>query len=375
MDEPINTCPKCGKTISVGATRCWNKECDSVDISIFTKCIACGKDILIRTAEATGGYCRSGKCEAERKAHAIKSSLIKEGVLQPCPLCGNLVRASKLTKHIEQKCERIPRPHPYAKFLPHVAIPEWLKCLASANTLPSLIPLKDLLQESCFYPSSGLDSSPVLVANGCVHSFVYVDYGTSQENFYRNLRSPGFSPYIPILGRNIEKHEIVPAGWTPQFPLRFDNPGFDSRQRLMEAQSRCRPFGHWSIWQRREKRDERFGPQLFSFLFLGGEALASYQGLYVRNEIFPKILAIIQPGHSFGDNWTNFNDPDAPLWQAVLHGAGLPEFLLLGTYGRHESETCLSSEYTFIHRAMTYEDGGDRHKMWRTINIFKKTMT
>jgi len=342
-----------------------------------TICRACGVAILVQTAEATGGYCRSGKCEAERKASkrrehqlAITESRIKEGALQPCPLCGNLIRASRLSKHTEHKCERLPRPHPYATVLPHVSIPEWLERYASASRLPPLIPIKDILRESCFYPSSGLDSSPVLLANGCTHSFIYVDYGTSRDDFFRTIRFPGFSPYKPILARDVERHEIVPDGWMPQLPQWFDNPGFDGRQRLIEAQSRCRPFGHWSIWQRLEKRDERVGPRLFSFLFLAGEALASYQGLYNRNEITPKILAIIQAGHACGDNWTNFNDPRAPLWDAVSHGTGLPEYLLLGSYGGTSiSEDCPFDGYAFIRKTWTYED-----RTKRVIGIYQKNV-
>lgn len=333
-----------------------------------TTCRACGTAILVRTADATGGYCRSGKCAAEREAkkraecqRAIIEERVKKGALKLCPLCGNLICSSRLAKHMEGKCEKLPRPHPYATTFPHIPIPEWLVRLASATTLPPLIPLKDVLSDSCFYPSSGLDSSPVLLANGCVHSFVYVDYGTSRDDFNRTMLFPGFSPYRPILSRNVERHEIVPDDWIPQPPRRFDNPGFDGRQRLMEAQSRCLPFGHWSIWQRREKRDERVGPRLFSFLFLGGEALSSFQGLYSRNEMTPKILAIIQPGHACGDNWTNFNDPDAPLWEAISHGAELPEFLLIGSYGgRSISVDCPFAGYTFIKKTWTYEDRTER---------------
>ncbi|MCF8306444.1 MAG: hypothetical protein K9G57_02560 [Ignavibacteriales bacterium] len=75
----------------------------------------------------------------------------------------------------------------------------------------------------------------------------------------------------------------------------------------------------------------------------------------------PKILAIIQPGHACGDNWTNFNDPDAPLWEAISHGAELPEFLLIGSYGgRSISVDCPFAGYTFIKKTWTYEDRTER---------------
>jgi hypothetical protein len=247
-------------------------------------------------------------------------------------------------------------------------IPDWLKALSDARTLPPLIPIKDILHDSCFYPSSGLDSSPVLIANGCVHSFVYVDYGTSRDDYDRTMLFPGFRPYNRILSRNVERDEIVPDGLTVQAPVRFDNPGFDGQQRLMEAQSRCRFFCHWSIWQRRQNRDERDGPLLFSFLFLSEEAVAAYEEIYRRNVFVPKIIAIIQPGHACGDNWTNFNDPDAPLWKTVQKGRCCPEFLLLGSYGaRSISVDCAFPGYTFVKKTYTYEDRTER-----VIGIYKK---
>jgi len=338
-----------------------------------TTCKACGAAILVATAQTTGGYCRSGRCKEDRrrqsrrdKQRAVVETLMKSGELQLCPQCDKMVRSSRLVQHIGEKCEMRPRLHPYASDLPHVPIPQWLVRLADTGALPPSIPLDDVLHESCFYPSSGLDSSPVLLANGCVHSFVYVDYGTSREDFMRAVSFTGFSPYRPVLHRDVQIHEIVPDGWTAQLPRRFDNPGFNGHQRLIDAQQRCRPFGHWSIWERREKRGELIGPRLFSFLFLGGEALESYEGLYRCNGVTPKVMAMIQPGHACGDNWTNFYDPDAPLWQAVSAGATLPDYLLVGGYGRRDSEACPFDGYAPVRKTTTY-DGQPR-----TIDIFAR---
>lgn len=338
-----------------------------------TTCQACGVAILVTTAQATGGYCRSGRCKENRRSQirrdeqrAIVERLMQSGELRTCPQCGTFVRSSRLEKHTGEKCEMRRRPHPYASVLPCVPLPQWLERLVGTESLPPSIPLADVLRESCFYPSSGLDSSPVLLANGCVHSFVYVDYSTSRDDFLRALSSPGFSPYEPLLHRDVERHELVPGSWAPESPRWFDNLGFDGRQRLMEAQQRCRPFGHWSIWRRKAKRGEHVGPRLFSFLFLGGEALACYEGLYSRNGMTPKVMAMIQPGHACGDNWTNFYDPNAPLWRAVSAGAALPDYLLIGSYGRRCSEACPFDGYALLHTTTTHD------REWRTIDVFTR---
>lgn len=336
-----------------------------------TTCKACGTAILVATAKATGGYCRSNRCEKNRAAKKRIEGSLESGALQHCPRCGNPVCSSKIEQHLNEKCEMRPRPHPYASVLPPTPIPEWLVRLAKANSLPPFIPIEDVLQDSCFYPASGLDSSPVLLANGCVHSFIFIDYSISRNAFLQAVSFPGFAPYSLILGRDVNIHELVPDGWAAEVPQHFDNPGFNGRERLLDAQKRCNPFGHWSIWHRHETRGEWVGPRLFSFLFIGGEAIASYQGLYLQNRITPKVMAIIQPGHVCGDNWTNFNDPNAPLWETVSQGEKLPEFLLIGSYGETSiSEDCPFEGYAFIKRTVTYEDG----RTGRVIGIFKKNI-
>lgn len=332
-----------------------------------TTCQACGAVILAATAQATGGYCRNPSCDRTRRVTKRRARRTAPGPIEPCPYCGNYVRSFRLEQHLAQKCEKRPRPHQYAEIFPRRPIPKWLKSLADANSLPPSIPLNDVLRGSCFYPSSGLDSSPVLLANGCVHSFVYVDYSINRNDFLRALDYPGFSPYDRILSRDVQRHEIVPPGWASLRPLRFDNPGgFDGRQRLMEAQQRCTPFGHWSIWKRRPNRDERVGPRLFSFLFLGGEAVAAYQGLYERNGIVPKVMALIQPGHVMGDNWTNFYNPHAPLWNTISAGEVRPDYLLIGCYDRRKPEKCPFDDYNFVLNTMTYDS------TVRTIDIYSQ---
>ncbi len=75
----------------------------------------------------------------------------------------------------------------------------------------------------------------------------------------------------------------------------------------------------------------------FSLLYLCADGAAAYQALYIANAIAPKAIAVIQPGHSFGGNWTNFEDPQQILARTVAaNPAGKPEFLLYGGYGSRD---------------------------------------
>jgi len=316
---------------------------------------------------------------------------MKEPELKVCPLCKKLVNAHKLERHIRDKCELrpcpYPHPHPYNTVLPLEPMPLWLERLSRERNLPKTIPLKDLLCNSCFYPSSGLDSSPVILANGCVHSFVFVDYSTTREKLLNALSPQGFSPYKALLSRDVAMHEVAPDGWFPSNPQRFNNPGFGDYERLDYARKRCKPFGHWSVWQRKDTHSDLAGPRLFSFLFLGGEGLACYEGMYRRNDITPKAIALIQPGHAMGDNWTAFTDPEAPLWSTVREGGSFPNYLLIGRWGESrypprsecERECERKCEFKGYEYLDSFSVGRDRYNLereeedLRLIRIFKRS--
>ena len=338
------------------------------------KCLHCGADILPQTAAATGGYCRSGRCEAERRGISLAESMrartakrLDSGDLMPCPLCGCLVRSSRLEDHTAKKCEKRIKPHPFDDILPRQEIPDWLLDLSNATTLPTPIPLTSICSDSCFYPASGLDASPVIILNGFIHSFVFVDYGITRDGYLSEVSSRGFRGYQLALSRDVDRSEIVPDDWRPRMPRVFDE--FRGMDRLMEAQRNCVPFGHWSIWKRLEGLDDHVGPPVFSLLFLAGEGLATFQGLYERNRIAPRALAIIQPGHAFGNNWTNFFNAAGPLWTAIEESTLIPNHLLIGTFGdpRDKNSECPFPSYRFARQSRTTEG-----RMIHTIDIFSQ---
>lgn len=86
-----------------------------------------------------------------------------------------------------------------------------------------------------------------------------------------------------------------------------------------------------------EDQPETHGPSRLSLLYLAADGVAAVQALYVENNLKPKAIAIIQPGHAFGGHWTDFTGPEQVLARTV-HGnpAGMPEYLLFG--GWHDNE-------------------------------------
>jgi len=215
-----------------------------------------------------------------------------------------------------------------------IQTPAWLAAIDAAKGNDACrFFLADILTDSLYYPACGLNGTPVKFLAGNILSFVYVDYGVTREVFLRNLNGAdadsGFKGYHIILQREIFREDVVPTGWSPSI-LPHDE---RDMKRLAEVENRCKPFGHWSVWKRDAATDASTGPELFSFFYMAGEISASYQGLYCRLGMAPKVLAIIQPG-AMGGEWENTPSDDSFFKRVVQSNpAGMPEYLLHGGTG------------------------------------------
>lgn len=258
--------------------------------------------------------------------------------------------------------------------------PSWLETLTSEDigkeTTP--LPLRDILAESLYYPACGVDGLPIEFLGGLIHSFVYVDYGVTREAFAEAIGRPrGLSPfagYSKLGERWLQKVDLAPDDWGPErLPRRSDG----RLERLEEARQKAAPYAHWSVWQRNPARATSYGPTRFSLLQICGDGVATYQALYRRLEIVPKVLAIIQPGTGFGGNWTDFRDEDGFFARVVAPQAHLlPEYLLYGGWGDGYDSPCWSAYSEHICRiSKTYprplgapfsaKDPRTRASLWR----------
>ncbi len=219
------------------------------------------------------------------------------------------------------------------------AVPYWLADLNNQDVLP----LRQLLGNSLYYPSCGSDGRPVQYLAGMIYSFIYVDYGIDRDAVIRSLHDAheGFMGYNMIHCRDVAKSELVPHGWDPIPPDYRDNKPDHYKEHIKE------PFAIWSIHERDKSRGEDHGPERFSFLFICGDGTATYQALYHEHPFLPDVVAIIQPGHGFGCNWTDYTNPDLIFARSVLkHPFGIPKFLLSdGCMRGHEDNTCCWPEY------------------------------
>jgi hypothetical protein len=193
--------------------------------------------------------------------------------------------------------------------LPIVDEPQWLSAVSPSTIQDATFPLGDILRNSLYYPASGFDGDPVAYLAGNILSFIYVDYSHTREQLDVALANPGFRGYEVIARRDVTERELAPRGWES-------------------------PFCSWTVLQRLDGFRANHGPSRFSLLYLRADGVAAFQALFVANGVVPKGVAIIQPGHAFGGNWTDFTDPESIFARFVLgNPPGQPELLLYGGAG------------------------------------------
>lgn len=96
--------------------------------------------------------------------------------------------------------------------------PNWLLDITPENFQHMRFPLTDILRDSLYYPSCGIDGTPVKYLGGSLHSFIYVDYGTTREQLMDALSRRGFYGYRLIGDRAVDQNSLTPNGWYPKFP-------------------------------------------------------------------------------------------------------------------------------------------------------------
>lgn len=246
--------------------------------------------------------------------------------------------------------------------LPIIPVPLWLANLSPASILEDPFPLQSLLQDSLYYPSSGFDGDPVMYLVGNILSFIYVDYGYTRDRLEKELKENGFRGYNVLASRSVMKRELTPHGWRPVPPDASEDDPSREIDWIKE------PYCVWSVLERRESVSDRNRPARFSLLYLCADGVAAFQALYVANSAVPKAVAIIQPGHGFGRNWTDFKDRGGVFARSVMDNPnGQPELLLDGGMGPRDfyREPCWP-EYGQLVRIVDKKNYDGSIGIWKT---------
>ncbi|MDO9277537.1 MAG: hypothetical protein Q7U05_03095 [Polaromonas sp.] len=215
-------------------------------------------------------------------------------------------------------------------------VPSWLAHATAETMREEPFPLREILDGALYYPSCGSDGGPVQYLGPWYQSFVYVDYGYGREDFLKQLVNAPFVGYQIMGMRSVSLNELAPRGWDQSALTQEEN-----EDALRYARDwRKKPFCEWVVFERAASRTSSQGPQRFSLLYLCADGAQAFNTLYVSNKLRPGAIAVIQPGHAFGRNWTDFTDSQAVLARVVMgNPAGVPDYYVYGGRGAREAYT------------------------------------
>ena len=232
----------------------------------------------------------------------------------------------------------------------------------------SMFNLKDILDESVYYPAAGIDASDIECLSSHYNSFIHVDYSTPRDVVEPGMRSHFESVGYDLIGiKHVSKEELNPMGFiTNKFALN-DHESQRLEENFIRDRFKYRNFTCFALWAVYELNPKKTGKtqgkaKRFSLLHIGGEACATFEAIYIQNKINPSAIAIISPGEGYGDNWTIFRDPQFRLYQNILFNSQNNETImpniLLTNMALSDDEVCFWPDYQYYSRI--YSNGWQR---------------
>jgi len=187
----------------------------------------------------------------------------------------------------------------------------------------SMFNLRDILEESVFYPAAGIDGSDIECLSNQYCSFIHVDYSTPRDVVEPGMRHHFAGVGYDLIGlKYISKDELTPNGFSPRNFVMNEHERARLEMDFIRDRFDCRnftPFALWAVYELNPSKTVKTEGKAsrFSLMHIGGEACATFEAIYLSNKINPKCIAIISPGEGYGDNWTIFRDPEFRLYQTL----------------------------------------------------------
>lgn len=181
-------------------------------------------------------------------------------------------------------------------------IPAWLNQFTDGDPFP---PEAFFGSRVVYYPGSGTDGHPVKVfgSTHSAHTFVYADYGVTQNALEEELGDPryGFHGYHRLSRLRLSEADLVPRGWTAHVD-RSEVPDYRHGPAIVAAA----PFGFLEVLERNREFGEDHGAHRLAILFLGADGIAAYDALFCQGDHVSAPFALVLQDHGFGGNYGRF---------------------------------------------------------------------
>lgn len=200
-------------------------------------------------------------------------------------------------------------------------MPEWLARFTPGDPFPR----QDFFgSRIVYYPGSGTDGQAIKVfgSTHSAHCFVYVDYMVSSEDMQNTLDFSRHTlmGYHTIDRVHLTEQDLAPNGWTPHYTPHNPNSFIHGS---------IEPYGFLEIVERHPLRNNDHGAKRLAILFLGADAIASYDALFCQKESILPPYAMLLQDHGFGGNWNRFGRGGA--MHRIARTCGVyPEWILCG---------------------------------------------
>lgn len=156
-----------------------------------------------------------------------------------------------------------------------------------------------------FYPGSGFDGHAVkaFASAHAAHSFLYADYLEPAAEIKAALLGRRNGYKAPFTGYEaLDLHDLIVEDLAPNGATSHVLP----RDPVSTYQGKVAPFGFLAVLVRREGFDDGHGPERLAILFLGADAVATYDVLFCQTNGYRSPYAVLIQDHGFGSNYTRF---------------------------------------------------------------------
>lgn len=206
-----------------------------------------------------------------------------------------------------------------------------------------IVPVDELLINSVYYPACGIDGRPIkrlnpLFSEYGINSYVYVDYAIGNDFLAANQDT--FKHYHIFATRDLKRTDLVTGemGFAEFESIFTPEERSDYQKTLLHSPMNIKVFGKWIVYERDNDFSDEFGAKRFSLLYIGGEGAATYAALYLSRNMAPTVLVDINPGISFGGNYSSFR---SVLTKIVNMGKQLPKYSFVGNSDSPSTECML----------------------------------
>ena len=156
----------------------------------------------------------------------------------------------------------------------NIAFPDWL----AGERFD--FDIHKILENSCYYPYGNYQGAPVKHLIGKAYSFVFLEYGATEQELLNEISNHGFKDYTVIYQQDIPQSMLTPNGME-----RWIQPSSTDDYVPLNP----KPFCKWFIFENKKENLR------FSLLFLTADAVAAYQALYFSNKIKPRFVVFVYP--------------------------------------------------------------------------------